>query len=319
MSSAGFNPLTLSINLDIWFASYAVVVSIRLHLHIWVGGSYVSPPLSVSPLNCIKVTHAWPCRITVGLVLFYLNRYLPFFDIIIYVRSVMYPLRSARDCIWLFPMTIWMATTGLLISEAIMLMRTYAIWGRRPLIFWVLAALVAVVFGPMIGLLAWKTWLDLQWDKAGPPPMPIGSAFQCWMQEASFNNLSSFCLLIFFMLTFVSEAVIMALTIIKAKQHLEKGSARWLYQFYQNGIIYCACMLALSLTNAIMALTAPPAYKTSFFPMQRALHSVFCNRVFFLILKNRHLRAAGYPPPRHRRTGEGNEEATGTTMEIFTS
>ncbi|KAF8907597.1 hypothetical protein CPB84DRAFT_264000 [Gymnopilus junonius] len=292
MSSTDFNPLTLSINLDIWFASYAVVV----FDYICTFGT--------------EVTHAWPCPLTVGLVLFYLNRYLPFFDIVIYVRAVLYPLSSSKDCLWVFPLAIWMATTGLLISEAIMLMRTYAIWGRRRLIFWVLAGLVAVVFGPMVGLLAWKTWLDLQYDSS-KPSKPVGHAFQCWMQEASFNNLSSFCLLLFFMLIFVSESVIMALTVIKAKQHLDKGSARWLFQFYQNGLIYCACMLVLSLSNAIMALVAPPAYKTSFFPMQRALHSVFCNRVFFLILKNRSLRNS-------RHLGHSGNDNTGTTM-IFTS
>ncbi|KDR72796.1 hypothetical protein GALMADRAFT_228488 [Galerina marginata CBS 339.88] len=294
MPPPGISLVAVSVNRSVWFASYTMV----LYDYICTFET--------------EVKHAWSCQRSIGLALFYLNRYLPFVDIIVYIRLALYPLASPTDCLWMFPLTTWLAVVGLLISETIIVLRTYAIWGRRRLIYWILLFVVVGSFGTMLSLMSWKTVIDFRTSTSSINDLPP-EKFSCRIPAFSFNNQGTLCLLIFYLLAFVSEAIIMTLTIIKAKEHVPRASSLWISQLYKNGIIYCACMLVLSLLNSAMIFFAPAPYKPVFLPLERALHSVFCNRVVFLVLKNRKSRLAG--------DTESNRPVTyaGSTMDVFTS
>ncbi|KAF8966781.1 hypothetical protein BDZ97DRAFT_601699 [Flammula alnicola] len=236
-----------------------------------------------------EVTYVWTCPWSIGLVLFYLNRYLPFLDFIL--LSELNATKSEMACKLLWPISLWVLTVGMRITSVILVLRTYAIWGRRRLIFYILAPLIVIVAGTDIVIIGIQS-----------------SVTAAWVQ-----NLDSCSFIHWFSLSRL--VLIVILTIIKANQHLRQSSSRWVVQLYQNGIIYCIAILLMSLTNAIMAITAPPALKTVFLQMQRNLHSIFCNRVMFLILENRTARRA--PEDLDPRAQPLSHAAS--TMEIFTT
>ncbi|KDR73930.1 hypothetical protein GALMADRAFT_594252 [Galerina marginata CBS 339.88] len=292
----GVDLFAVTVNGYIWFASYTIVL------------------YDYACTIETEVKHVWSCPWSIGLVLFYFNRYLPFVDIIIYVRATLYPMPSPTDCLWIYPLIIWFTTIGLLISETIILLRTYAIWGRRLLMYWIVLFIVIGIFGSMLALISWKTAIDFKKNTLSIGSIPP-EHFNCQATTFfSFNGQSTFCLLFFYLLVFLGEAIIMTLTIIRAREHVSRASVLWITQLYKNGIIYCACMLGLSLLNFSMILFAPAVYKPVFLPVERALHSVFGNWVVFLVLENRQSRSS--------ENGENNRPITtyrGSTMDVFTS
>ncbi|EDR04251.1 uncharacterized protein LACBIDRAFT_304780 [Laccaria bicolor S238N-H82] len=58
--------------------------SIRLFLHLGEGGNYETDhcdqPICLGIDDPRQVTYAWSCPRSLGLILFYMNRYLPFID-----------------------------------------------------------------------------------------------------------------------------------------------------------------------------------------------------------------------------------------------
>ncbi|KDR72804.1 hypothetical protein GALMADRAFT_158479 [Galerina marginata CBS 339.88] len=231
-----------------------------------------------------EVKYIWSCPWTMGLAFFYLNRYLPFLEVILFSQLAFNSSVTLRECRVIIPLHIWLTTIGLTISQTIMILRTYAIWGRRRLIFWILAPMAAASFSFVLALTGWKTF-----HPVGTFVVPTGSQqVQCQLSAAAYNKQSSIGLLVAYLLALIAEAVITILTAIKAREHVQKASPTWVIRLYRDGFLYCACLLTISAINAILPLVAPSSLKIIFFPLQRTLHSIFCNRVIFLILQHRY-------------------------------
>ncbi|PPQ78772.1 hypothetical protein CVT25_010645 [Psilocybe cyanescens] len=197
--------------------------------------------------------------------------------------------------------------------SGIMVLRTYAIWGRRRLILWILTPIAIILFSSMLGITAWKTSIDYrQMRKFILSDIPAPDGKKCAIAALTIDNPRRVALLCLYIMVFLGEAV---LTIIKANQHVSKVSPRWVSQLYKNGIIYCICMLCLSFANASVIFAAPYPFKPILLPLQRTLHSIFSNRVIFLIFQNR-----------KRNASENNEDSrprpstyTESAMDVFTS
>ncbi|KAF5350881.1 hypothetical protein D9758_010481 [Tetrapyrgos nigripes] len=77
-----------------------------------------------------EVAYIWPQPLTIGSVLFFLNRYSPFIDTFLNI-SLTFTDISPEDCLVQYQVVIWLVFWGMVFSEAILLLRTYAIWERR--------------------------------------------------------------------------------------------------------------------------------------------------------------------------------------------
>ncbi|KAF8152270.1 hypothetical protein B0H34DRAFT_111202 [Crassisporium funariophilum] len=235
-----------------------------------------------------EVSYVWPCRRSIGLILFYLNRYLPFLDLVLlsYLKFIPTELTT---CGPITTVALWIVSIGMVVSQLIIILRTYAMWGRKRSIFFLLAALTIIIMASVTAIMVIQT-IDMQkvvsMIKAfGPksqrkaicvfhhPPQQVDSI--------SLKPLSCYLLIC------MSEMTIVLLTIIKANQHLRQSSSAWVDQLYKNGILYGICMFFLSLMNSTIPFTAPSDLKIDFLVLQHVLHSIFSNRVIFLILQNR--------------------------------
>ncbi|KDR78288.1 hypothetical protein GALMADRAFT_1311360 [Galerina marginata CBS 339.88] len=232
-----------------------------------------------------EIKYVWSSPWSIGLILFYINRYLPFvYFILISFGKV--SLMTVRECIWVTPLTLWTVTASLLASQAVVILRTYAIWGCRRLIFYVLAAWVIIFPGSLIVLVAKATASIPKTSKA--LTVFNNRKLNCSIVPVDVGDV--IIVLVHYLMTFLGEFAIVTLTAIKAHEHVRNTSCSWIDQLYRNGIFQCGCILLLSLLNLFMAYVAPNELKTSILPLQCTFHSIFCSRVVFLLFKNRTIR-----------------------------
>jgi len=159
---------------------------------------------------------------------------------------------------------------GMVVSEVILMIRTAAMWNRKPVvnIFFILLTIMFMV--PAIVFLN----LELSSLEFGPPEMNL----ECIIVKSD-NTL-----FIVYSILALSEVVIAIFTAIKAYQHLRRTQSPWVIRLYREGLLFYAYMLAFSVTNAWMDVIMPEL-GAPLQTLQRVFHSILCNRVLFMIFR----------------------------------
>ncbi|KAF8152304.1 hypothetical protein B0H34DRAFT_112122 [Crassisporium funariophilum] len=239
-----------------------------------------------------EVTYVWASPWSLGTVLFFLNRYLPFIDTFLSL-NLKFSVNTPEICLRHFTVVTWLILSGILTSEVILVLRTYALWERRRSILILLSVSSAVCFIPAIVI----THLEIQSLRYVSSDLP-----GCRLGAASPIIIVAYILLV------LSETVMAVLTAIKAYRHLQFSQSPWVVQLYQDGLLFYFYLLAISIANVLVPILAPVRPNSNEFPEnlkyflfcfvkrifanwlatpQRVLHSVLCNRVLLLILKQR--------------------------------
>lgn len=220
-----------------------------------------------------EISYAWSCPWSMGLILFYLNRYLPFLDqsILLYIRFM---ATSPQTCFRLYGVTLSSISVGFLSAQIILTLRTCGMWERRR---WVTTSLgtlmsVSILFAICITAFQLKSVTISETTPTG-----------CIVQQSRGLTLSVFISI------FLVESTIGGLTVIRAHQYFRQSRALWVSQVYRSGILYCICILLLSLAN-ILLLSTPSSgvYRAILISPTRVFHSIFGNRVMLLILRHRY-------------------------------
>ncbi|KAF9456197.1 hypothetical protein BDZ94DRAFT_1327133 [Collybia nuda] len=222
-----------------------------------------------------EVAYVWSRPWSIGTVLFFLNRYLPFVDITLSLR-LLTTISTPERCFRRFMIIAWFLAIGMAISQLILLIRTYAMWHlkRSITIFLFCLAFITIIPGLVF---AHMEAVSLEFR-------PVeGHRYGCNIVRA--RNIG----IIAYIALFISETTIVILTMIKASQHLRhsSSSSSWVFQLYRDGIIFYFYLLAMTIANAIVPVLADFQYKGILASPQRVLHSVLCTRVILVILRQR--------------------------------
>ncbi|TFK35846.1 hypothetical protein BDQ12DRAFT_687662 [Crucibulum laeve] len=94
-------------------------------------------------------------------------------------------------------------------------------------------------------------------------------------------------IIVAYVLLVLSETTMAILTGIKAYKHLRHSQSPWVIQLYKDGLLFYVYLLAISLANVLVPILAPRIFANWLATPQRVLHSVLCNRVLLLILRQR--------------------------------
>ncbi|KAH6899507.1 hypothetical protein BKA70DRAFT_734718 [Coprinopsis sp. MPI-PUGE-AT-0042] len=222
-----------------------------------------------------EVTHVWPLKWSLSLVLFYVNRYSLFIDQ--HLMVAFYRVMGKPEvCRALSQGNTWSSAIGGNVVYTVIFLQTCAIWHKRRSIVIVASMLLFIKIASSLILihLHFETW------RYGVTPPDN----HCWIGSTG-PYLRYFSLTVF-----LTEAGTIGLTLARARYHLEGSREPWVHQLYQNGVYHSLCVLLLSLINAIIPHAAP-RYAGSFLRPQRVLESVLCTRLLFVILAQRHRRA----------------------------
>jgi len=238
-----------------------------------------------------EVTYVWTSAWSIGLPLFYINRYVPMLDIALFVYSGTNHMTITR-CNYMLKTAIWLITVASFFAQLIIVLRTCALWGNRRLVVWPLLFLMVATLA-ITSLLTGMQTSDMSF---APTPSFIPGC----LVGGKYNDS-----IYVYVTLFVVEAVIVGLTIAKAVQHLRRRSrSSWLSQLYKNGIFFCICILLFTLMNIAVHLSSMSyVYKQVMRLPQHVFHSIFCNRVMLQILQYRHHLQEGAVLRERRRAG----------------
>jgi len=218
-----------------------------------------------------EVKRVWLRPCSLGKSLFFLNRYLPLFSLTLVYLGFKIGL-SAAGCRRLYTTTAWLSRFEISVAQAILYLRTIALWARNR---WILRSLVVLWMSIAVpSILVTKTYTDSLRFYAGHLEPFKG----CIVVNTNPIIFVAYVLLL------VSETTVVILTMIRAYKHLRHSNSWWVHQLYARGFLFYFYLLGFTLLNMTFIILAPVHLKSMFTPMQVALHSIFCNRVVFVIL-----------------------------------
>ncbi|TEB37849.1 hypothetical protein FA13DRAFT_708928 [Coprinellus micaceus] len=229
-----------------------------------------------------EVSTVWTCPWSIGLPLFYLNRYLPLIDetLLLYFGT---GAHRASKCSALFNTSLWLVVIGANAAHTIIYLQTCALWqsNRVVKIFLLLLLVATLVMSVVCAALQQVTYTFLEpWDHPGPPTK---TAAGCRLIVGKGYTEYTY------MMVGISQGFTIGLMLYKGVQHVRQSRSPWVIELYQNGVLYCLIILALSLMNAIVPNV--PSWATTYAnilgPFQHTMESILCSRVMFVILKRR--------------------------------
>ncbi|KAF7312984.1 hypothetical protein MKEN_00983100 [Mycena kentingensis (nom. inval.)] len=216
-----------------------------------------------------EISSIWSHPRTVGTVVFLINRYLPFLDVIISTLTRFQRL-SPEECLARNKFVGWMSLLGICFSEGILMLRTYAIWGRSRAVAIILCTVWActVIPGLILTQMELASLVYIQAPGTG-----------CLLSNASTIIIFAYILLMF------SETTIVALTALRAYRDLRDQSVHrgWIIQLYKDGLFFYFYLLTISIANVLVPILGPDYMANWLASLQRVLHSVLSTRVLLLI------------------------------------
>ncbi|KAG7085761.1 hypothetical protein E1B28_003302 [Marasmius oreades] len=214
-----------------------------------------------------ELAYVWSRPWSLGSIMFLFNRYLPFVDTFLYLGMRFGPL-SAQQCLHTTNATLWLMYIGVVLSELILMLRTYALWERSRRILLVLSLTVLLLLIPGT-VIVYKETRTFRFEESS-------TTIGCKPNATSNIGFVAYVLLL------VNETIVVGLTIVKGYQHLHRTNSQWVLQMYQDGILFYIYLLTLSIGN-ILSTLVNPGMGPWLVSLQRILHSLLANRVFFVM------------------------------------
>ncbi|KAJ6608855.1 hypothetical protein B0H10DRAFT_513853 [Mycena sp. CBHHK59/15] len=195
----------------------------------------------------LEVSLIWPSRLSISKILFFLTRYLPFLEVPLIFYYVLAPSVPPRICFAINSTLIMANLFGIAIAEAILLLRTFALSGRK--------RKVLTVFGTIYGLGVSSSVVCLsifiRSSTYGPPPLPFVPG--CHLTGGTFLLVG-----IPFVIVVLNEAALMGYTLwIGVKAYLHSRNPI-VVTLFRDGIVYFAFLCLGSIVNLVILLAGRP-------------------------------------------------------------
>ncbi|KAJ8091945.1 hypothetical protein PM082_024180 [Marasmius tenuissimus] len=199
--------------------------------------------------------------------LYLFQRYLPFVDSValwIYFQSMQDP----GPCTSITQVILWMGVVGLLVSEILMSLRVWAVWGRRIYIAAALGALYIAFF--TLGCFYFEQFVDgIVYEK---PPVAIPNRQGCYLTGGNNILYKAWIMVVVYdtggygslsvsptiQNNFVAVTFVLMMIPV-AKAYRRGGRAGVIKVIYRDGIKFFAVMFLCSMAN-IMVIVANPKF-----------------------------------------------------------
>ncbi|TFK22094.1 hypothetical protein FA15DRAFT_706683 [Coprinopsis marcescibilis] len=220
-----------------------------------------------------EAKYVWNSRWSIGLLLFYLNRYLVFVGHALLLSFTLSRSETTISCGHLFKSGIWISNFSGSVSSIIVYMQTCAVWGNRRII------VIPLLVIHIIRIVASIVITHLQWDVIKYP----ARNGVCGVGED--HGLVRYR----FLLVCLTEGVTVAALLFKAVQHIRGSNSSWVIQLYRNGVLYSIIIFLLALLNMVLPEVRIPngIYKGVLTRPLYVAESILCNRVMFVIFQYR--------------------------------
>ncbi|KAJ6612284.1 hypothetical protein B0H10DRAFT_2053097 [Mycena sp. CBHHK59/15] len=223
----------------------------------------------------LEVSLVWGSKWSLSRILFACARYPPFIDVPLVLWYSLTPNINIHDCLPIYSASSWGTFFGIAMAEAILLLRTHALMGRKPLVLILLGLQYVIIAGTTVVVLT----LFLKSLKFGPPPLP--SVVGCHAVDGSIILVVAFILVLF------NETVLMVCTLWVGITSFRHSHNLFIKTLYRDGITYFIFLFVLSAGNLGVLIWGPVELVDLFNTFLRVMHSVLSTRVIL------HVREAG--------------------------
>ncbi|KAH7915510.1 hypothetical protein BJ138DRAFT_1141486 [Hygrophoropsis aurantiaca] len=246
-----------------------------------------------------EIDHIWSRSwgFVEGLYLF--TKYAPFADttVMILYRDLLSGSNN-RLCHITMSFVSVMYVISMTVGEVIILLRTWAIWGRSPVVGLLLVTQAIVVFAMAI-IFAVKyadSLLFVSASDSEPIPLQLGGCITAGGSNADLIDWSLFTgMESFYLITMLVHTY----PLIKRSWGVDSA---WFYQvLFRDGIVYYMVLFTLSAINISIVVTQKGIASTSLATPTRVLHAIFSARIIL-----------------HIREADGKMDTTDTSMPPMT-
>ncbi|KAF9066989.1 hypothetical protein BDP27DRAFT_1267914 [Rhodocollybia butyracea] len=215
----------------------------------------------------VELDVVWSEKLRPLNVLYIIQRYMPFIDTIGISFAVIFAkFIEPNTCRILYNTSAWMYITGILLTEVVLTMRTWALWGKD--IRLTVSLTIFFVGSWVPNFYIFHLFLDSQSYIASPIPQ-IGCVilggqpilYLCWV------------------ILMVYEAVILILMLIPGLAYFRSGNWSTVTTVvYRDGITYYLFLFGLSATNLLTVLLLPHDLQNLFISYQRVMQTMLTSR-----------------------------------------
>ncbi|KAL4244104.1 hypothetical protein ABKN59_010731 [Abortiporus biennis] len=237
-----------------------------------------------------ELTYVWPAKWTLGKVLYILSRYPPYIDIAFVLFHQLAKSPSVSLCHDAFQVAGWANLFGIVITEIVLIMRTWALWGENKWIPISLGSLgvIALAGACFVVEIFLRTITFIFVDDLSP------------LLRGCFVSGGSKLVYVDFIILIIFETVVLSLTLyIGFKNYRENlYNSSLVTSLFRDGILYYLYLFLFSIVNVIVPLTAP-VRQLVMNRLQRVMHSICASHMLLHLrqgLSRRIGRAASFDP-----------------------
>ncbi|KAI0777638.1 hypothetical protein BD413DRAFT_185303 [Trametes elegans] len=229
-----------------------------------------------------EVDLVWPSRLSGMKIIFYINRYLPVFDVSLGVYILLW-VRQPKLCAVLWDILVVLYPGGSFVSEVILMVRTVALWNFNRIVLGIMVLNGVIIVVPTASL------VPVYIQGLHYPSEDVLEITRC------VPSISDSIGWVFYMSVIISETTVVSLTILK--HHMTRGRdgalPLLLRTLYRDGMGFYCLMLGISVANLLCMLVAPVEISSALQLPHRAIHSTLCSRVL-LNLRKAAARSSGH-------------------------
>jgi len=216
----------------------------------------------------LEIKLVWLSQWTYTKVLFLLIRYMAFTGAFLFMINQVFLDVPTELCKVTWPVATWLVIVQSFFSQAVLSIRTWAVWNRNKAVGIGLVTLTIVqVISQSILTNDFVSTMDL-----APPPIPEYRG--CFVSASSKNIWKNY------VVGTTVEAVVLTLMIISAFRSYRLGNVGKLsHIIYRDGVLFYIYLLCLPIANLAATLALPVELMSLLIPLQDMLYAVFTTRV----------------------------------------
>jgi len=214
-----------------------------------------------------EIRFIWAGQWNLACFIFLITRYLPFVDTALTIVQQFSGSPSPGVCLGLYTARSWLYFFGLLVSECVLIFRTYVICDNSKIVAWGFTTLLAM----MAAGGAYFIQRPLRSTQFTPSPAPV--AYPGCVAKGSDDVLRSFLIFAAY------ELAIMLFTWYKVARYNMRHESILMRTLGWDGLISYGSMFGTSILNVIVLRTAPPELEFSLIVIQRSIHAIISSRL----------------------------------------
>jgi len=216
----------------------------------------------------LEIKYVWLSRWSYTKVLFLGIRYTSFAVTCLALYNQLFPGVSSGTCRISYPAEVWLSLFEMTSAEAILAIRTWAVWNGNKIVGIGLLALILGFSVPQ-GVLLHKFIQSIEY--ASPPYTGFKG---CFITNADSLLWASYTL------AAIIEVFVLALTAVSAFRSYRQGTiSKVCHKVHRDGVVSYIYLLCISVANVIVTATLPRDMITILSPWQYSLMSVLATRI----------------------------------------